>query len=172
MGKELTIIIFFLWSLQALRQALNWIYWWQTKEYRFDRFGLLLTSKEGRKNLEINLIGAKFIKIFLSLFLGLDWAMSILLIWLSLKFLNEVVSHRIRKPVLTLRGVEVLATTLLGVILAEWIGYQSGIVAACVALGEVLILALPVVGVLWTTILVEQSKEKIIKKAKERLPKV
>src|SRR3989338_1243038 len=169
MGKELTIIIFFLWSLQALRQALNWVYWWQVKEYRFDRFRLLLESKEGKKNLEINLIITKFTCLLLALFLGIYYPALLLFTWLNLKLIREVFLRQLRKPIFTLRAIELFLTTLFGMFLIVFLSYQSGIIASNLAFGEILLVGLPVVGILWSRPLVERSKTKVINKAMYRL---
>ena len=50
MESRLELISSLIWFPQAISQILLWLYWWQTKEYRWDRFKILLKSNEGRKS--------------------------------------------------------------------------------------------------------------------------
>lgn len=167
-----TLFILILWSIQALRQTLIWAYWLQAKEYRLDRFRVLLDSKEGLKNLEIKTIIFKFAALFAALFYGLNLPAILLFIWLNIKFANEIVTRTVRKPVLTLRIAEILGTSFAGIALTLWLNNQSGIITSRLALGEVLLLALPFVGIAWTTPLVERSKKEVIQKATARLNRI
>ncbi|MEK7521805.1 MAG: UDP-N-acetylmuramoyl-tripeptide--D-alanyl-D-alanine ligase [Patescibacteria group bacterium] len=163
------IIVFLFWALPAIRQILLWVYWLQVKEYRFDRFLILLETKEGRERLEIKFILLKFFVIFIILFFGNYWPAYLLLGWFNLRFLSEVIKKTIRIPKLTLRALELVGTSLLGVIIVFLLTIQSGIIISNLSLGEMLIVVLPFVGILWTAPLVNKTKQKLIKKAQERL---
>lgn len=172
MDKNFIIIILTIWAIQAFRQVLNWTYWLQTKEYRFDRFETLLDSKEGWKSLEIGWLLVKLAAIFTALFFGSYFVAVIVLSILTLKFFVETAKRTLRKPVFTLRAVEILGTCFLGILASIAAGYFTGIIATNLAVGEVLILICPVLGIVWTKPLVERNKKAEIAKAKRKLQEV
>lgn len=167
-----TLFILILWSIQALRQTLIWAYWLQVKEYRLDRSKILLESKEGLKNLEIEAIIFKFTALFIALFIGFDLPIILLFVWLNIKFTNELVTRTVRKPAFTLRMGEILVTSLVGMAFILMLSSQSGILASTLVLGESLLLILPFVGIAWTTPLIRRSKNKVIENAKSRLGRI
>lgn len=169
MDKELLIPILAIWLVQAVRQVLGWVYWLQVKEYRFDRFEELVNSREGRKNLEFWWITAKFVTLFIALLFGSYVLATILLSILAIKFIVEVASRSLRKPVLTMRSWELLGTSALGLLLPVWAAYYTGIVATNLVVGEILILICPILGIIWTRPLVERTRQSLLKNAKSNL---
>jgi len=167
-----TLIILILWSMQAVKQTLIWAYWLQVKEYRLDRFKVLLEGKEGLANLEIKAIIFKFALLFVAIFSGIDWPAILLFIWLNIKFFKELATKTLRKPILTLRMTEILGTSALGLLFTLWLGTKSGILASRLVLGELLLIILPFIALTWTTPLVRRSKKTIIKLAQSRLTRV
>ena len=163
------LILLTLWAIQAVRQTLIWVYFLQLKEYRLDRFQVLIEGNQGRNNLEVKSIIYKFAVIFLALFLGIYWPAYLLFIWLSVKFLVEIKNKTRRLPVFTLRAVEILGTSIAGIAIVVFLSLHSGIVASNLSFGEMLLLALPFIGVAWTTPLVNKSKNEITRKAKDRI---
>lgn len=172
MGREFLIPVLVIWFLQAFAQVLNWTYWLQVKEYRLDRFEELLNNKEGWKNLEFSWILLKFATLFIALFFGLYFPSLVVLVVLAVKFFKETANRTLRKPVFTLRAGELLLTCGLGIILAIWAGYYTGIVATNLLVGEILIVICPALGVLWTQPLVEKSRRNAVQKARARIAKV
>lgn len=172
MGREFLIPILLIWVLQALRQVLIWTYWLQVKEYRFDRFEVLLTSRDGWRNLELGITALKFITLFIALFFGSYFWAILLLIYLNVRFAIDVATRMARKPKFTLRALEIILTCLLGIVLSVGAGFYTGIIATNLIVGEILILLCPVLGILWTTPLVERSRIRAILRARSVLSKV
>lgn len=172
MGQEFLIPILLLWVFQAFRQILIWTYWLQVKEYRFDRFEVLLTSRDGWKNLEIGITALKFIAFFIALFFGSYFWAILLLIYLNIRFAIDIATRLVRKPKFTLRALEIVLTCILGMLLSVGAGFYTGIIATNLIVGEILILLCPVLGILWSAPLVERSRRKAIKEARRQLAKV
>lgn len=165
-----------IWLPQAIHQVLNWTYWWQVKEYRFDRFWLFLGTKEGRRKLDLNFIIIKLVFIFFANFAFVFVYLTIAL--LSLKdfvFLKDLFWKKVRKPELTLRAKEILATNLmvlLIVILYVLAAETISQVLKSFIFGEFALLVASYIGILWTIPLVNRTKAEEIKKAKMVLAEV
>lgn len=158
--------------LQAFRQLLLWTYWLQTKEYRYDRFEALLDSKEGWKNLELLWLFTKLITVFVAIIFGSYFFSIAIFVFLTGRFFLEASKKTLRKPTFSLRAVEILATGAAAIFATILLSYYTGTVASNLAVGEVLILVAPIVGILWTTPLVARSRKKTIKEATARLGSV
>lgn len=175
MDQELKLIIFLIWFPQAVRQVLAWLYWWQVKEYRFDRFKVFLSSSGGRKNLEVNFIAFKFLVLLsLVVFREIFWIIFFVLLILDLKLLLEVVNKKLRRPVFTQRASLIVATSLIFIFLvftgAFWL--EDINLIPILVFGELSLLLTPVLGILWTIPVVNEIKKKEIQKAKKRLQKI
>ncbi|OGY09298.1 MAG: hypothetical protein A2782_00190 [Candidatus Blackburnbacteria bacterium RIFCSPHIGHO2_01_FULL_43_15b] len=172
MGSRILIPLLVLWVLQAFRQILVWTYWLQVKEYRFDRFEALLTSRDGWRNLELRTTALKFITLFVALFIGSYFWVILLFVYLNIRFSLDIAARAVRKPKFTLRAIEIVLTCLLGIALSVGASFYTGIVATNLIVGEILILLCPVLGILWTSPLVERSRRKTIICARSMLAKV
>lgn len=173
MGQEYTLVVLLAWFPQAISQLLGWIYWWQVKEYRFDRFKVFLTSRDGMRSLGLLFIIAKFLVLLISYFWGNFLLLFALLLFLDGKLLFEVVQRRLRRPIFTLRAAELFLTGILFILLTILFvfgGFSD--FAGVLAFGEVGLVGAPIVGILWTAPLVFLSKVGAIKQARGRLAKV
>ncbi len=156
--------IFVFWAIQAFSQILNWIYWLQTKEYRWDRFSVFFKSYEGVKKLGILFI---FFKILTAFFLKLYPVGFLFLIGiLYLDFLTfwKLFTKNLKKPVFTQRAQKIFLASVLGILATLF--FRNLLV------GEVLLLVTPFLGILWTTPIVNKIKREEIKKAREVLDSV
>lgn len=171
MGQELKLIIFLIWLPQAIRQILAWLYWWQVKEYRFDRFRGLLLSLDGKKALDLNLIIFKLLILLISIiFKDIIWALLFVLFILDLKFFLEILNKKLRRPIFTQRAVLIFGTSLMFVFLvAGYLGFGNTKAIYTLVLGEIFLILSPGLGIFWTTLIVNATKKEEIIKAKERL---
>ncbi|MBI2590613.1 MAG: UDP-N-acetylmuramoyl-tripeptide--D-alanyl-D-alanine ligase [Candidatus Blackburnbacteria bacterium] len=172
MGREFLIPILLFWVFQAFRQILIWTYWLQVKEYRFDRFEVLLTSRDGVKNLELGTTALKFAALFAALFFGSYFLAILLLIYLNVRFAIDIAARTFRKPKFTLRAIEIILTCVAGVALSVGASFYTGIIATNLIVGEMLILLCPTLGILWTMPLVERSRKMAIRQARLALAEV
>ena len=65
-----TLIIKIIFLLQAVGVHLLWLYWIQTKEYRFDRFFVFLKTQDGMRELLVIHTLIKFLVIMVGFFLN------------------------------------------------------------------------------------------------------
>ena len=176
MGQEFKLVILLAWFPQAVRQVLAWIYWWQVKEYRLDRFKVFLLRSDGRKNLEFGLIGFKLLVFLLAVvFHQVFWMIFAVLLALDLKLLLEIINRKSRRPVFTQRARWITASSLIFIFViittgAFWLEKDNLILIYIV--GELSLLLAPVLGIFWTSPLVNVVKRKEIHKAKKRLQEI
>ncbi len=162
------LTVFFLWLTQAVYQILTWTYWWQVKEYRFDRFWTFLRSEDGREKLGLLGISLKFLSL---IFLGFYPPVSIFIfICLDLVFLKNILAKRTRKPVVTQRIERIWATSIFG-LLITFISFYFFFFKALI-LGEILLILTPYLGILWTIPIVNKVKRREIEKARKVLDSV
>ena len=64
----LSFLILFLWLIRTARAVLFWVWLWQLKEYRFDRFRVFFRVQSGKKVLFNKLLFLKVILLFCFLF--------------------------------------------------------------------------------------------------------
>ena len=161
------VLILLLWVPQAFYQLSTWVYWLQIKEYRFDRFWVFLKSMEGRNSLGIIWIVAKIIAIFLSSY---TFTLSIVIFsFLDFLVLKRLLDKNIRFPEITQRVKKIFITSFLGITMVFVLDLFWKINGFL--FGEILLVTAPVVGILWTTLLVKKAKELEILKSKEKLTK-
>ncbi|MBI2268283.1 MAG: UDP-N-acetylmuramoyl-tripeptide--D-alanyl-D-alanine ligase [Candidatus Blackburnbacteria bacterium] len=173
MGQENTLTILLFWIPQAIEQLLLWVYWWQTKEYRIDRFQVLFYTFEGRKNLGLSSIAIKLAILGVSYYWGNYLLLFAFFSFLDINFLLNIVRHKVRRPVFTLRAKELFATGIFGVLLVVllvWGGFADFVFT--LTLGELFVLLAPIVGIIWTSPLVFISKIRAIGHAKKVLSTV
>jgi UDP-N-acetylmuramoyl-tripeptide--D-alanyl-D-alanine ligase len=176
-------VIVVLWLPQIIGQILNWIYWLQVKEYRFDRFWVFLQSKSGRKKLGTGGILSKFALLILALYFDLFfWPTLLLFLVLDFWVIKDIWKRGLRRPVFTQRARRILGTTGFFVLLTVVILYQSFFIrprgvhsitpGVVLFFGEILLLVSPFLGILWTTPIVNKVKKQEVEKAKKRLKKI
>lgn len=173
MGEENSLTILLLWIPQAIAQLANLIYWWQVKEYRFDRFIAWSTNKSAPSSLG----GREYILksvVFLISFLTQQAALlTFLFLLLDIKLLTNIVRRNVRKPVFTLRASELLITGVFLTLLVTILIFGAfADIQITLGLGEILILLAPILGIIWTTPLVLLTKANQLNKAKVLLCKV
>ena len=166
MEPEFKLISSLIWFPQAISQTLLWLYWWQTKEYRWDRFKILLKSSEGRKKLKLNYIALKIALILLSCFIeSLSWITILLFLILDCQLLLKIIKREIRRPNLTFRAGIILLISFIAILLTV-IGTFPLII------GELSLIISLVMGIILTALVVNQAKKKMLKKAKIKLEKI
>ena len=165
MVEYLYLILIIVWFPQAFRQVLLWTYWWQIKEYRFDRFKTLLSSKQGRKDLETEIILIKLFSIILSAILNFPIILFILYLILDLTSLNLFINRNIKKPVFTQRAFRMVATTFIIICIFLLTVVVSGNVFLFILIAEILLIVLPIVAIIWTIIFVKKAMNKDVKNA-------
>lgn len=181
MERVASLIIFLLFIPTSIRKALLLIYWWQVKEYRFDRFWVFLKTKEGKR---IFATPSFWVKLFillsfpLAMILKKYTALFVLLVGFlflfeDLIFTFELFKRKFRKPVFTLRAKRILATSSVVIFSGLLIGYGTGLFlnffywsVLLLALDKLTPLAM-VVGIACTQILVNRTKRREVEGAKK-----
>lgn len=169
---KITLITIILWIPALLDQSLNWVYWLQVKEYRFDRFKSFIKSPDGKDKLDTRFISIKWLSIILTiLFPSLLIFLMVLFLLMDLRIINKIYKKHLRKPVLTLRTKRILLTSVLlfipSLIHMFLVNLPKGLL-----LGEISILTGPLIGILWTLPLVNKAKSEELTKAKKKLTKI
>lgn len=156
-----------------MRQVLVWIYWWQVKEYRFDRIGVFFSTETGRRNLGLTLVLFKLLSIFLSITLSTPLIVLLALVLLDLLGLKETLSRQFRKPVFTQRVIYVLSTVcfLTFLVIFSSLIYYQGLLTSLL-LAELTLFFGLIIGVGWTSLASRYIKTIEIRRAKEVLSKV
>jgi UDP-N-acetylmuramoyl-tripeptide--D-alanyl-D-alanine ligase len=201
MEEAIKIAIIIFWFPQTIAQLLNWTYWWQVKEYRFDRFRLLLGSRDGRRNLGILKVSLKLFVILQSIFFPhlvslfiiyqiiqpdpiyidliiLSYLFSNLLLplitfsMLDISYVFKLVNKNFRKPVFTQRAKRIVATGVLFSVLFVTVILFTRDYRHSLLFGELSLLASPYIGILLTIPSVNKAKKEDIEKARKRLKKV
>ena len=109
MVQIISLAIIFLWLVFAAKQILHILHWLQIREYRLDRFYLLLKSMSGLMTLDVHKwflfsLGVSLAVIFKSM----PTVIAILFVFLLI-IAKDVFSRYIRRPKLTLRMMLVVA---------------------------------------------------------------
>ncbi len=162
-------IILTLWLPQATYQVLTWIYWWQDKEYRLDRFKILLSSSGGMKRLWLAYVGIKLLVLLHYAFSGNAFPVILVLLFLNFVFFQRFLSEGLRRPIFTQRARRILGTTVLLILIATLF---SGVSWKLLMLGEIFLLLGPFLGIVLTIPVVNKAKKREIVKAKKRLKKI
>lgn len=181
--EQITILIILLLFIpRSVREVLLLTYWWQVKEYRLDRLWAFLKTKEGRGVAP----PLSWVKFFLLLsfpyFLFLKKFLFLFIFFVGLAFfiedfifVKEVWEHRARKPVFTLRARRIIATSAVLIFATIVAGYQLGLflnaflwAALLLAIDKLIPFVLPL-GILWTQVSVNQTKNREVSLAKQKL---
>lgn len=173
MGEEAKYLTILVWLPQTLGQILNLTYWLQVKEYRFDRFFVFLGTQDGRSKLGLGVVFFKFFVVFLAI-LRKEFILALFILFLSLDidFLRQLIGKNLKKPVATERIRNILLTSLIGICLVFVFCFLTRNIFYGILLGEVLSIASPFFGTLWTIPIVNKVKRKDIEKAKILLSEV
>lgn len=175
MGENARLIILLIWLPQALSQIFNWLYWWQVKEYRLDRFLIFFKSKTGIKELEILKISSKIFLLLLSLlYQPLIFYAYALFIFLDIKFFYFLLSKGGRRPIFTNRALNVLLTIIIFVFVIFIANFETLAVnqGLTLFLLELALLVSLFFGLVWTALLVRIIKRFEIEKAQIALKRV
>jgi UDP-N-acetylmuramoyl-tripeptide--D-alanyl-D-alanine ligase len=165
------------WSIQAVAQILNWIYWIQVKEYRLDRFNTLFFNRDGRVDLGINFITAKIGFLLISLIFKIPLLLfSLVVVYLGVEGIVSTFKRSLRVPVLTKRTFRIITlslifflTTLINLL---FIVKSQSEIFITILIGEILLIVGPAVGVIFTGYLVSKTKISDIRMAKEKISKI
>ncbi len=155
---ELTLLLY--WLPQALTQIFLWLFWWQAKEYRFDRFKLLFETKTGRANLGLAAIIVKLVLI--TFYLKNIYALKIIFVLATLYYVVRIVRFGFVRPVA--QTVRMLLIYTISVLLLAVTYFWS----ANYLLLELGLVVYPLVGVLATALLtyfVKQKRKKLASNA-------
>lgn len=163
------LIIFIFWLPQALAQLLTWTYWWQVKEYRFDRMKVLLRSKTGLRKLEVASI---FFKLLFIAFSPMPAIPLILFLYLDALFFGKLIQKNLRRPVFTRRAVKMLLISTVGIVMI----FATSLAGAyrfetALWFSELFLIIGPTLGILITKSLVERIKKEETEKAEKKLKK-
>lgn len=168
----INIFILAIWLPQILDQILAWLYWWQDKEYRVDRFKLNFRYIDGRKELKINGIIVKLVLLILVIYYPLfSSGLIFYLLYLDLISVGRILGRKTRKPVFTQRARRIFATSILFVATAAALVWQGQSISKALLFGEISSLLSGYLGILWTLPIVNKIKRKEIEKAKSLLEK-
>lgn len=169
-----SLILLLLWLPQALRQLLIWIYWIQIKEYRFDRFKLILSSFSGRKNLELELIIVKVVVFFLMFLLNERFITLIFILTLfDINIFIELLKRSLRRPVFTQRAVRIFIPVIVFSVIPLLIGAIFGNLNPIhFIISEILLVCSIPVGVISTIPIVNKIRDEEAKKAKGIIEKI
>ena len=165
--NEIKLIIFLVWIPQAIGQYLTWLYWVQTKEYRYDKFSVLLRSKSSIKKLDTSLI---FIKLFLLGLTQFVFLIFLVFLFLDLKYLYLFLKKKFRKPIFTNRINNIVKLSF-GLIVLDFLSSLVGLYRFETALliAEILLMLSISIGVIWTKKYVKRALYEITEKAKKKL---
>ena len=170
MVEYLKLILIIVFLLVVLRRILNFIYWIQVKEYRFDRFCVFIKSKEGKRLLELyNWFFEIVLIIFSYLWKEFITILILYFIYQNFKLVLEILRKEVRKPVFTQRIYLILITSLLFTIAS--LVFVKNLFIFCLIL-ETVTLAGIIAGVVWTRIIVNRIKVRDIACAKKKLLKI
>ena len=174
MGQYYKIIFLAFWFPQAFFQLIEYLYWIQVKEYRYDRIISFLRTQSGRDSFGIIKQTLKFIALYAAFinFAFLDIYVAILA-YASYLYVSKYLSKKAKKPVFTLRIVLIL---LFSLVLLAFLSIFSvlnleGIVALFAVLETALMLS-GFAGLIITSPLVNFAKLQARKAAVSRLHKV
>ena len=145
-------VILIAWLISNFRRQLLLTYWWQVKEYRFDRFWVFLKTKEGQNKTEVTWFLVKFLLLLSTfLFKPTQYFYLPILFWEAIKLFYESFSRELRKPKITLRTLSFLFTFFAFatiVIFLQWEKFNLNILL----LSDVLSYLVPLLPLLLTSL--------------------
>lgn len=185
MEQITSLVLLLLFVPRSARELLLHAYWWQVKEYRLDRFLVFLKTKEGRRVVAPPLSWIKlflllssplvlFTRGYLLLFLFL---VGLLFLVEDLIFARALLERRVRKPVFTLRAKRIIGTGVVFSFVLLGVGYQLGFWPNTFAWAVLLLLTDKLIpfsipaGIGWTQLLVNRTKRREVREAREKLEK-
>ncbi|MCJ7805148.1 UDP-N-acetylmuramoyl-tripeptide--D-alanyl-D-alanine ligase [Patescibacteria group bacterium] len=169
------LILLIVWLPQAARQVLVWTYWWQVKEYRYDRFNLLFRSTDGRSDLDFAIVALKVALLAASIFVT-ELGILVLAAFLFLDFrtIYEIFSRRLRRPIFTQRALSILASggflVLIPILLVQF--FPKINIYSSLFFGEIFLILGISMGICWTGIISQRAKKQKIAEAKRKLNQI
>ncbi len=124
---NLLLFLIFFWFFRTTKAVLLWIYLWQIKEYRIDRFKAHFSTEKGKRLIANKLLLIKVILVFgflfssvlLPFFSFLSTAVFLVFLLLILYFLEilktfkDFFQRKIKKPILTKKTIPILFFTFI-----------------------------------------------------------
>ena len=161
-------MIYFLWLSTCLWQILVWSYWIQVKEYQFDRFWSFIKTSDGRGKVYLSLVIVKLFLLMTPLFSHIFYLLLTFgLIVEDVVFIVNSQASGFRKPVFTKRILTMLGISSISFLLPLFVPIYTGIL-----LGELSLVLLVIIGILYTQLLVNRTREKEKAAAIEKLQKI
>ncbi len=174
MDRILVVFIVVPWLVSVIGQLLNWLYWVQVKEYRIDRFVVLLGSKDGKRSLSLGLFSVKLLLLAVAfIFPSMLLVALTFFVILDIGFFVDFTQRKLRKPVFTERVWNIVFTVIsfiLPMIFLIFV-FPSNIIL-WMLLGEVFLPISILIGIIWTVALVNKAKEKDIALATSKLRRI
>jgi len=138
------IVFFIVWLIASLRRQLLLSFWWQTKEYRIDRFWVFLKTKTGFLKTDGLFLALKLGLLPLLLLFPLAFSFYlVLIISETLAFMREISARQLRRPKLTFRSLCLLAGSFSPIALA-FLFYQNWLFLLTIDLASYFILIFPI----------------------------
>ena len=172
MVQYFKLIIILLWTLFSVKQILLILYWLQTKEYRWDRFLVLLSRKTGLSSLRIAHWLLTSILLIVSLNIQSQYLFPFLMcvfIFLNTIVFVEFIQRKLRKPKITSRMILILLIQCLylgSIVLFSFENFHNALI-----FGQLGIIVIPFFAVFVTWPLSIYMKNKLINKAKKIMKK-
>lgn len=168
--KVMSFLALVFWIVQTLYFLINWLYWWQVKEYRLDRIVSFLKTSDGIKSVylveSLFKITLWFITLFLirsnsSEFFVLDiidiFSFGVF-IFIPFAFIvlisKDVISKRMRKPYMTFRILLIGLVSLTFFAFTIWFIHTTPFLVEGLIFNEILIILSPFIGIILTLPLV------------------
>lgn len=168
----ITLLIIIYWITFGIIQLSTWLYWIQTKEYRLDRFTVLLKSKSGRSELMIYSILLKIFSLLLSIYFRNLLPFFVIIVFINLVSIWKIKNQGIRKPVQTQRLVRISFVSVFPVSLISFGVFMYFLPVSFLLAAETLLLVCPAFGVLLTKHAVDKAKSRLVEEASDKLLRV
>ncbi|QQS38564.1 UDP-N-acetylmuramoyl-tripeptide--D-alanyl-D-alanine ligase [Candidatus Woesebacteria bacterium] len=170
MDNTFKLIVLAIWFPQAFLQLVVWMYRVQEKEYRLDKFKILLKSSSGVEKLLLTQIILKIVLIFIS---PVSLIPIGLFVVLDIYLFSKLLRRQIPKPVITKRISNIFKTVLVGFVVIVLIQVLDIIrFETALLLAELNLIIGIAVGVIVTKPLVEKAKKEDVHKARTKLAKI
>jgi len=169
--KEILLIV---WLISNFRRQLLLIYWWQVKEYRFDRFLVFLKTKEGQNKTDVAWLLAKSLLLLsFVIFKPIQYFYVIILLGETIRFFYESFSHQLRKPKITLRSLSFLLISFLftvTIIFLQWKKFNLNILLLSDILSYLILLVPLFLTNLFLKIILQSKQHKAISVLRQYQP--
>jgi len=171
-SQIVTLLLVVFWSTQAAFQLLSWLYWIQIKEYRFDRFAVLLRSKSGRADLAIYMIVLKFIFLLVSIYVKNLFPFFIILVIINIANFIKIRNFGLRRPNYTQRVKRIIVISVLPICFSVFGIFMFFLPVSYFVLAEIFLVLGPVVGVMVTKFFVTKAKNELREEVTRKLKSI